>query len=354
MSILNRIKAAGAINNGVFASAPGVSVNSGHSLVINDYEKTLHDYLLREFPLGVKVNTIEASGPIHIWNEQKAIPHNTTAIDPRLGFGTTVADYAKPTLDEDYKRDNWLNAVPRMYGTRIEYSYFDLQVQRRYGAFADLTSKDYQDMIVDFTRTTANDFWNGRSAGLDDTASTHKFEYTGILNQITDVSAIAPGTLISVALNSKIASLQARLDYSGMPDVICMNSATYDLLVIEESKRENNMHLIESDILPGFKVKGFNSYIGNLPIVQTPFIKPVTNGDGSVTHKIVALNSALIDRTYWFNSAPQFFELANPNMPLGNSRLLTNKMMLNIDAYILRAPHTGAHFILTKTVPVTP
>lgn len=350
MSTLNRIKAAGAIDNGIFASAPGVNVNSGHSLIVDGYEQVLHDYLKREFPLGIKVNSIEASGPVHIFNEQKAIPQNTAAIDPYKGFGTTVPDYAKPTLDTNYDRDNWLNALPRMYGTRIEYDYFALKAEQRYGTFEDLTVKDYNDMIVDYTRTTSNDFWNGRSTGIADNSSAYKFELTGILHQITDVSAIAADTFISNALNTKIASLQARLDYSGMPNVICCNSATYDLLVNEEQTRSTYMQLITADILPGYSVQGFNSYIGKLPIIQTPFIKPVDNGDGTVTHKIVALNTAMIDRVWWFNSAPQFFELANPNVPLGNARLLTNKMMLNIENYILRAPQTGCHFIMTKTV----
>jgi hypothetical protein len=352
-----RILAAGAITDGgIFAAAPGVNVNQGHALIVDGYEQVLYDYLKRDFPLGVSVNSIEASGPIHIWNEQKAIPNNTIAMDPKLGIGSTTPDYAKATLDSNYNRDNWWKAVPRTYGTRIEYDYFTLKSEQRYGTFEDLTAKDYNDMIVDFTKTTANDFWNGRSTGLADTASTYKFEFTGVLKQITDISAIADGTFIANALNTKIANLQARLDYFAVPDVICMNSATYDLLVNEEEGRSTYYQNITTEILPGHSVKGFNTYLGTLPIIQTPFVKPLvgdgTNGVavGSVKHSIVALNRSMIDRVWWFNSMPQFFELANPNMPLGNSRLLTNKMMLDFSNYILRAPHTGAHFTLTKTV----
>lgn len=353
---MQRILAAGAVNNGVFASAPGVNVNDGHALIMDGYEQILHDYLQREFPIGISVNSMEASGPVHMWNEQKAIPSNTTAMDPKLGVGSTTPDYAVATLNDDYQRDNWLNALPRLYGSRIEYDYFTLKAEQRYGTFEDLTAKDYNDMIVDFTKVTHNDFWNGRSTGLAATTGTYKFEYTGVLGQITDTAAIADGTFIANALNTKIASLQARLDYSGMPDVICMNSATYDVLVNEEEGRSTYYQNITADILPGHKVKGFNTYIGTLPIIQTPFIKPIVgtgaNGVevGKVKHQIVALNRSMIDRVWWFNNAPQFFELANPNMPLGNSRLLTNKMMLDFATYILRAPHTGAHFMLTKTV----
>jgi hypothetical protein len=354
MSNTKRIMAAGAVmENGIFAAAPGVNVNEGHALIVDQYEQVLYDYLKREFPLGVKVNSVEASGPIHIWNEQKAIPSNTTAIDPKLGFGTTTPDYAKPSADlnTDYQRDNWLNAVPRTYATRIEYDYFTLRAEQRYGTFEDLTAKDYNDMFVDFNKVTTNDFWNGRSTGLNDTASTYKFEYTGILNQITDTAAIASGTTIADAVNTKIANLQARLDYSGMPNVLAMNSATYDILCKQEQKNANGIYLrnVTTEIIPGVEVPAIHTYNGTLPVILTPFIKPVT-GTGKVTHKIVALNTSMIDRVWWFDNGPRVFEIANPNQPFANSRLLTNKMVLDFSTYILRGPQTGAHFVLTHDV----
>ena len=113
--------------------------------------------------------------------------------------------------------------------------------------------------------------------------------------------------------------------------------------------RDRYTQQIGTEILPGHKVNGFYSYIGVLPIVLTPFIKTETK-DGKTVHKIVALNTEMIDRVWWFHNGAQFFELATPNNPLGNSRLLTDKMMLDFSTYILRAPHTGAHFIMTKEV----
>jgi hypothetical protein len=270
-------------------------------------------------------------------------------MDPKLGVGTTTPDYAKAVVAADASRDNWLNAVPRCYGSRIEYDYFALKAEQRYGTFEDLTIKDYNDMIVDYTRVTHNDFWNGRSTGLADTASAYKFEYTGILSQITDSSAIADGTLIVDALNTKIANLQARLDYKAMPDILCMNSATFDVLVREEQLRPGYFQNITAEIVPGWTVPGVRSYHMTMPIMLTPFIKPVDGGT-TITHKIVALNKAMVDKCYWFNSGPQFFEIANPNIPLGNSRLLTNKMCLEFANFILRGPQTGAHFIMTKTI----
>lgn len=353
MSIGKRIFATGAVNqdtNTIMASnAPGVRINEGHILEVDGYEPILHDYLKRDFPLGVKVNSIEASGSIHIWNEQKKIASNTQAMDPKMGVGTGTPDYGVPVTDTDYGRDNWQNAVPHLYGNRIQYDYFTLKAEQRYGAFEDLTAKDYNDMIVDFTRVTADHFWNGRATGLADTTSANKWEYCGILSQITDISAIGAGVTISDALNTKIASLQMRLDYSALPNVIAMNTATYDLLVKEEQKNTLYKQQITTEILPGHKVNGFYTYVGTLPIVLTPFIKPETT-DGKTVHKIVALNTNMIDRVWWFHNGAKFFELATPDNPLGNSRLLTDKMMLDFSTYILRAPHTGAHFIMTKEV----
>lgn len=359
MSIQGRIKASGAVNNvtGIFAAAPGVNINQGHQLIVDGYEGVLHDYMKRDFTIGLLVNDIEASGPVHIYNEQKRIPTNASAADPKMGFATTGnPDYAKGgPLDTDYQRDNWVNVIPRMYGSRIEYDYFALKAEQRYGAFEDLTAKDYNDMIVDFTRVKADHFWNGKAAGLaDNSTGANKFEYMGILPQITsvaaNVSAIATGTLIVDAINTKIANMQMRLDYTGMPKVIAMNAATYDILVREERSRGGVYVPITKEIIPGWSVPAINTYAGLMPILLTPYIKPVV-GATDITHSIVFLNPELIDRAWWFNSQPTIMEFANADNPNANSRLLTNKGIMQFDSYFVRGLQTGNNFVMTKTVP---
>lgn len=339
--------------NGMPLAAAGNPVtvyNEDHMLVVGDYDHILHDYLKRDFAIGLKVNSVRASGYPHTWNEQLAIPENTKAVDPRVGFGTADAPSYRPkTLNNDYKRDNWKQAFVRCYITGIRYDYFTRRVEENYGTFEDLTAKDYNDMFTDFTRKTCNDFWNGKSK-LNDTTS---FEYSGVLSQITDVTAIADGTTISDALNTKIANAMARLDYSAMPDVIAMNPATYDVLVKEEQARKLYVRPVDAEILPGQKVTGFFTPMGVLPIVLTPFIKPEVATDGKVTHKIVALNTSMIDRIWMFDDGPKVFEIANPDTPLANDRLLTDKFVMDFSNYIVHGAQTGAHFIMTKTVAPT-
>lgn len=341
-------------NDGSLLKAAGNPVtvyNEDHMAVVSDYDHVLHDYLKRDFSLGLKVKSVRASGYPHVFNEQMAIPENTTAIDPRVGFGTKDAPSYRPTkLANDYKRDNWKQAFCRAYATGIRYDFFTRQMEKNYGTFEDLTAKDYDDMFVDFARKTSNDFWNGKTA-LD---ATDTFEYCGVLSQITDVSGIADNTTISDALNTKIANLMARLDYAGMPNVIAMNPATYDLLVKEEQKRSVYHREIQAEILPGVKVTGFYTPTGVLPIVLTPFIKPeVDASTKAVTHKIVALNTDMIDRIWMFNDGPKVYEIANPETPLANDRLLTDKFVLDFSNYIVHGAQTGAHFILTKKVTPT-
>lgn len=339
--------------NGMPLAAAGNPVtvyNEDHMLVVGDYDHILRDYLKRDFAIGLKVNSVRASGYPHTWNEQLAIPENTKAVDPRVGFGTADAPSYRPkTLNNDYKRDNWKQAFVRCYITGIRYDYFTRRVEENYGTFEDLTAKDYNDMFTDFTRKTCNDFWNGKSK-LNDTTS---FEYSGVLSQITDVTAIADGTTISDALNTKIANAMARLDYSAMPDVIAMNPATYDVLVKEEQARKLYVRPVDAEILPGQKVTGFFTPMGVLPIVLTPFIKPEVATDGKVTHKIVALNTSMIDRIWMFDDGPKVFEIANPDTPLANDRLLTDKFVMDFSNYIVHGAQTGAHFIMTKTVAPT-
>ena len=338
-------------NRGHIMATPGIDINQGHALVVSDYERVLYDYRLRDFAIDLNVNSVRATGYPHSFNEQTKIPSNTTAIDPKLGFASAApADYAKPTLDADYGRDNWKNAFVKAYASRIEYDYFTRKWEENYGSFEDLVAKDYNDMIVDYVKVTTNDFFNGRSTALDDTASTYKNEYCGILNQISDTAAITAGNNIADAINTKISTLQARLDYSGMPDVLCMNAATYNILVQQETARQMNVRDIKAEIVPGWKVPAINCYHMTMPILITPFIKPVVGGDTKVTHSIVALNQSMIDKIWMFKDGPEFFDFADPNMPLGNSRLLTNKAMLSFQNYILRGPQTGAHFKMTYTI----
>lgn len=333
----------------VFAAYPGVTINEGHSAEVAGFEEKLYDAQLRDFPIEVGFNTIESTGSTHVFNEQKKLPNNTMAIDPKLGVGTTTADFGSTISDTDYGRDNFQTVVPRTYGGRIQYDYFTMKMEQRYGSFEDLTVKDYNDMIVGFNKTKANDFFNGRSTALNDISSTYHLETTGILSQITDSSPIADGVYIADAINTKIASLQARLDYTGMPDVICMNAATYDAMVQEERNRANYMQEITSDIVPGWNVKAINTYAGTLPIMITPFIKPTVSG-GTTTHTIVALNRKYIDKVWWIKNGPQFMEFASADQPLANQRLLTDKQMIEYMNYILRFPYTGMHFKLTKAI----
>ena len=321
--------------------------NQDHMLVVGDYDHVLKDFLKRDFALTFKVNSVRASGYPHVWNEQEAIPENTVAIDPKTGFGTAEnPSYRPKALNTDYKRNNWKQAFCRAYATGIRYDFFTREMENNYGSFEDLTAKDYNDMFVDFARKTANDFWNGTTA-LDNLDT---FSYCGILSQITDKTAIAEGTTISDALNTKIANLMARLDYAGMPNVIAMNPATYDILVKQEQERQIYRREIETEIIPGVKVTGFYTPTGVLPIVLTPFIKPVVDEKtGTVQHQIVALNTDMIDRIYMFNDGPKVYEIANPDNPLGNDRLLTDKFVLDFANYILHGAQTGAHFILTHT-----
>lgn len=330
------------------ATNPMPVYNEDHMLVVGDYDNVLHDYLKRDFSLGIKVNSVRASGYPHVWNEQKAIPSNTTAVDPKVGFGTTGAPSYKPaTLSVNYNRDNWSTAFCRCYATGIRYDFFTREMEKNYGTFEDLTAKDYNDMFVDFTRTTANDFWNGTTT-LNSTAA---FTYAGVLSQITDMSPIAAGTTISDALNTKIASLMASLDYAGMPNVIAMNPSTYDILCKQEAARSIYMRNVETEIVPGIKVPGFYTPQGLLPIILTPFIKPdTTTTAGKVIHSIVALNTDMIDRIWMFNDGPRVFEIANPDTPLANDRLLTDKFVLDFANYIVHGAQTGAHFILKHTV----
>lgn len=334
------------------ASNPISVYNENHMLVVNDYDHVLHDYLKRNFSLGVKVNSVKSSGYPHTWNEQKAIPVNTTAVDPQIGFGTKDAPSYRPkTLVDDYKRDNWKHAFARCYTTGIRYTYFTRQMENNYGTFENLTEKDYSDMFVDFAKTTCDDFWNGTTA-LD---ATDTFKYCGVISQISankdNVTAIADGTKIADALNTKIANLMARLDYAGYPDVIAMNPATYDILIKEEAERSLYQREITTEIVPGVSVPAFFTPMGKLPIVLTPFIKPVVSTEaGTTKHQIVAVNSAMIDRIWMFSEKPQIFEIANPEMPFANEALLTDKFMLDFANYIVHGVDTGMHFILEKTV----
>lgn len=337
--------------NGVYKASvegkPNVNIDRGHTFVIHDFDKDLKDYQRRNFPMLEMIPSREAVNQPHVWNEQQAIPHNTEAVDPTKGVGTGTgkeASYKKKTLDENYKRDNWKQALVRMHITGIEYSWFDTKMQERYGSYIqDLLAKDLQDMFVDYNRTIADEFWNGDSPALDDTS---KWTYMGILKQITDNKDKVPaGTRIAQVLQTKIAKAQAQTVYLGSPNVICMNPITYDLLCQEEEKNANGLYTrsITTEIVPGVEVPAIRTQIGTIPIHLTPFIKV----EGT-KHKIVALNTNMIERVWLFNPAPMMFVTQDPNQPLNNPALMRDKNLMNLDTYILYGAHTPSHFIIEK------
>lgn len=223
-------------------------------------------------------------------------------------------------------------------------------MQKNYGSFnEDLIAKDTRDMFVDYQRTIADEFWNGDSPTLNDTT---KWTYMGILNQIKTKTAIKEGT-IAENIQSKIAEAQSQTIYLGRPNVLCMNPVTYDLLCKEEAKNEHNLYqmFVNVSIVPGVEVPAIRTQIGTIPIHLTPFIK-VDKSGSTQTHKIVALNTKMIDRVWLFWDAPKMFVTQDPNQPLNNPALMQDKNLINFDTYILHGVDTPSHFILTKDVTV--
>ena len=331
---------------------PAVGFNEAHTLVVNDYDHDLKDYMNREFSIGFKIRSTRASGFPHTWNEQKAIPHNVMSVDPRIGSGTKGnPNYKVTTYDEDYGRNNWQQALPRMHLTGIRYDFFNTKMEESYGSFnQDLIAKDNADMFVDYARTISSEFWNGKATSLVDETS---WEYMGMLKQITDTEEVATGDTIAQSLRTKIAKATAQTKWLGSPDVIAMNPVTYDLLCREEAKNQQNLYQvsIKSSIVPGIEVPAIHTQAGTLPIVLTPHIEvDTTTTKGKSIHKIVALNTNLIERVYLFYPNPTLFVTLDPNNPIANPALARDKNLLNIDTYILHGAYTPAHFILTKTV----
>lgn len=326
---------------------PNINIDREHTFVTHAFDPDLKDYQRRVFPLLDMIPSQETLGYPYVWNEQDNIPSNTEAVDPQKGVGEGIgkdANYKKKTLNTDYKRSNWKQALPRMYMTGIQYSWFDTQMQKRYGSYMqDLLAKDLNDMKVDYNRTIANDFWNGDSPSLDDTSN---FKYMGILNQITDKDDTVPaGTRIAQVIQTKIAKAQAQIKYLGAPNVICMNPITFDILCQEEEKNANGLYhrSITTEIIPGIEVPAINTQVGLIPIHLTPFIKV----EGT-KHKIVALNTNMIKRIWLFSPTPMLFVTQDANNPINNPALMTDKNLMNIDTYILFGTQTPSHFIITK------
>ena len=250
-------------------------------------------------------------------------------------------------------KNNGKKVFVKLYGNSIQYDWFARKYEERYGSFEDLVVKDYNDMIVDFNRVTADAFFNGTSTSVEND-ETVSLQYCGILNQITDITSITAGSNLFDAINAKFTQQMARLDYSTEPDVIIMHPSTYDILVKQERDRTINLNSITSEIVPGWKVPALNTYVKTFPIMLSKFVRPVADAvtPTKYTHKILMLNQSMIDRIWMFNDGPLFFTWADANEPNANTRLLTNKSMMSYENYVLRGPQTGAHLMFTYDVPV--
>lgn len=361
-------------------------INQSHYLVMPNYERVMYDYIRRNIPVSVRARSIQANGYPHRFAEQKKLPQNAAFIAPN-----SAADYGlgTKTLDEDHGREFSLAYVKAMT-SRLKYTYFEKRQTEQYGQFEQVIKNDMMDLMADFAKVKNQAIWTGGASSLQDTTSN---EYCGLLTQITDKSTVASGTKIADAVQTHIAERLSDLTWGGRPTAIYANPISIDLLIQEERERTGYQRNIDVEITPGNKVPGIITQAGTLPLIADPYIPitsvytyaattdtTVTSGktyftkSGSVytkvasptgnpstsgyyeiattkkEHRFVMMNENLLDRIWFDSPNAMLFEIASPENPYNNTKLLTDKMVMQYDAYILRGAYAGFHSILSKIV----
>jgi hypothetical protein len=120
---------------------------------------------------------------------------------------------------------------------------------------------------------------------------------------------------------------------------IFMTGAAYDALLGELGDEQNRIFAAETEIVPGFNVPSMTTGIGNLPIIQSPYLQDLHNQNGNDILRIYLIDMNAIEwhyvRPYGGRDTadPQIFDIT---MYLANEPLVTERLLVMFGTLYLK------------------
>lgn len=231
---------------------------------VNDYEPVIADIVRRRSVALQRVKEVPATGQPHRYFEQTAIATAAFTSTGGQGGAAISPTITGPTRVE---RPAFVKAVVGQSNIAL----FDKLVTQQQKKFAEVVSKDIEDIISGINVTRAQALWNGNDTSLS--APTTQ-QYVGLLSQITMQSTVASGASIVDAIKAEVATLVGNPNYVVKPTAVYVNPILGDYIDREAKAQQITMNEVE--VVAGVKVKAFATQAGDLPIIGDAFLPAAT------------------------------------------------------------------------------
>ena len=233
---------------------------------VNEYEPVIADIVRRRSVALQRVKEVPATGQPHRYFEQTAI---ATAAFTNTGGQGGAALSPTATGPTRVERPAFVKAIVGQSNIAL----FDKLVTQQQKKFAEVVSKDIEDILSGINVTRAQSLWNGNDTSL---SAPTTVQYVGLLSQITTQATVASGASIVDGIKSLVASLVGNANYVVKPSAIYVNPVLGDY--IDREAKAQQITLNEVEVVAGVKVKALATQAGDLPIVGDAFLPALASG----------------------------------------------------------------------------
>lgn len=303
------------------------------------FEREILDMVRRSSVALQRIRQIPATGHPHRYFEQTDIARGAFT-DPR-------AISPSPATPTRVERPAFIKAIVN----QTNISLFDREVTEQQGQFANVVTKDINDIINGIEVVRAAAVWNGNDTSMSSPTTT---QYMGGLTQITQTAVIPPASSIIDGIKSMIAVMMSNQTFMVRPNAVYINPILGDY--IDREAKASTLTLQNMDVTAGTNVQAINTQAGLLPFIPEVWL-PNSAGAafgfsappaGNKNYYAVITDESLIEmpvisgRT--FNPNPRMFQLG-----LGPA-LASQWVAIKFDTIIFKAPSYG-HAIVAVQRP---
>lgn len=234
------------------------------ALEINEYEPVIEDIVRRRSVALQRIKEMPATGQPHRYFEQTAI---ATAAFTNTGGQGGAAISPTVTGPTRVERPAFVKAVVGQSNINL----FDKLVTQQQKKFAEVVSKDIEDIISGINVTRAQALWNGNDTSLSAPTTS---QYVGLLSQITTQATVASGASIIDGIKGLVATLVGNPNYVVKPSAVYVNPILGDY--IDREAKAQQITFNEVEVVGGVKVKALATQAGSLPIIGDAFLPAAT------------------------------------------------------------------------------
>lgn len=234
------------------------------TIQVNMYEDVIVDAVRRQSVALKRIPQVPATGQPHRYFEQTAIAVGGFQSTGGQGSAAINPAPANPTRVE---RPAFIKAVVN----QSNISLLDKLVTQQQKQFAQVVTKDVEDIINGINVVRAAAIWSGNDTSLSAPTTA---QYVGLLTQITQQATIVAGSSIIDGLKAQVAAMVGNSQFDVRPTAIYLSPVLADY--IDREARAQSLTLDKVEVTAGVVVSGIATQAGVLPLISDAFLAPAT------------------------------------------------------------------------------